>query len=150
LKPPAEGQRDYFDEGLSGFGVRVSIGGKKSFVLMYRVGRRLRRFTLGRYPHLSLADACARAREALQKVARGGDPLVEKIAERPAETFEELAEEYLAKHAATKRSGSEDERILRRELLPHLGKLRAKLISRRRVREVLDKTITLAGQSNCR
>ena len=139
LKPPAEGQRDYFDEGLAGFGVRVSVGGKKSFILMYRVGRRLRRFTLGRYPHLSLADARDKAREALQKVARGGDPMVEKIEDRQAETFKELAEEYLSKHASKKRSGSEDERILRRELLPRLGPLRAKSITRRQVREVLDK-----------
>lgn len=42
------------------------------------------------------------------------------------------------KHAVKKRSAREGERIARRELLPELGKLRAKSITRRQIREVLD------------
>ncbi|MEH6728947.1 MAG: Arm DNA-binding domain-containing protein, partial [Hyphomicrobiales bacterium] len=55
LKAPDKGQKTYFDVGLPGFGVRVSQGGSKSFVVMYGQKRRLK--TVGRYPHLSLADA---------------------------------------------------------------------------------------------
>ncbi len=55
-------QRDYWDETLRGFGVRVSYGGKKAFVVRYRVNSRLRRLTLGPYPDLSLADARRKAR----------------------------------------------------------------------------------------
>ena len=55
MKVPETGQKTYFDEGLRGFGVRVSQGGSKSFVVMYGKRRQLK--TLGRYPDLSLADA---------------------------------------------------------------------------------------------
>ena len=57
FKPPsgAAKQKTYFDEVLKGFGVRVSVGGSKSFVVVYGKGRNTR--TLGRYPDLSLADA---------------------------------------------------------------------------------------------
>ena len=55
LKPPVRGQKTHFDDALPGFGVRVSQGGSKSFVVMYGSNRRLK--TVGRYPKLSLADA---------------------------------------------------------------------------------------------
>ena len=55
LKAPEAGQKTYFDEGLPGFGLRVSQGGTKSFVVMYGKRRQLR--TIGRYPATSLAEA---------------------------------------------------------------------------------------------
>jgi Arm DNA-binding domain len=36
----SERQRDYWDDKLRGFGIRVSYGGKRAFVVRYRVGRR--------------------------------------------------------------------------------------------------------------
>lgn len=61
LASPAKGQRTYFDDGLPGFGVRVSQGGSKTFVVKYGRERRLR--TLGRYPELRLKDARSQAME---------------------------------------------------------------------------------------
>ena len=52
LRPPAKGRIEYWDNLLPGFGLRVSETGAKTWVLMYRVGRRQRRLTLGRYPAL--------------------------------------------------------------------------------------------------
>ena len=60
LQAPEHGQKSYFDDSLPGFGVRISQGGSKSFVVMYGEKRRLK--TLGRYPALSLADARKEAR----------------------------------------------------------------------------------------
>ena len=54
----SERQRDYRDDALRGFGVRVPNGGKRAFVVRYRVGRRLRRLTIAPYPAKSL---CRRA-----------------------------------------------------------------------------------------
>jgi hypothetical protein len=31
LSPPLKGQRDYFDDSLAGFGVRINHGGTRSF-----------------------------------------------------------------------------------------------------------------------
>lgn len=59
LPPPAKGQRTHFDDGFPGFGVRVSQGGSKTFVVKYGRDRRLK--TLGRYPELSLKEARSKA-----------------------------------------------------------------------------------------
>ena len=53
LPTPEKGQKDYWDTTIKGFGVRVSCGGAKTFVL----NKNKRRVTLGRYPATSLADA---------------------------------------------------------------------------------------------
>ena len=61
LKPPPTGQSTYADDTLPGFGVRVSQGGVKSFVVV--MGRSRRRTTLGRYPTVTLQKARAKAKE---------------------------------------------------------------------------------------
>ena len=60
LPTPERGQKTYWEG--EGFGVRVSQGGSKSFVVIYGVDRRLK--TLGRYPAMSLKEA---RREAQQQ-----------------------------------------------------------------------------------
>ncbi len=118
--PANEGKRtEYFDASLPGFAVRVSASGRKSFCVLYRRGRRLRRYTLGKYPALSLSRARALAKEALAQVALGADPAARKLEARRAESFEELAEAYLERYARpNKKSWKEDQRIIRKEFLP--------------------------------
>lgn len=138
LKPPEHGQVDYFDDSPRGFGVRVSQSGHRSFFVMYRFQGRLRRHTLGPYPHLTLATARQMAKDALHAVAHGKDPGAAKQADRRAETFGELADDYLKSHAKpNKRSWKEDERILKHDLLPHWRGRKAKDITRRDVWAVL-------------
>lgn len=71
LKAPDTGQKTYFDETLRGFGVRVSQGGTKSFIVMYGPLRKLR--TIGRYPALSLADARKEAKRVQAEVLDHSD-----------------------------------------------------------------------------
>lgn len=73
LKPPQNGAEKYWDESLPGFGVRVSQGGTKSFVVMYGKERRLK--TLGRYPAMSLKTA---RRAAFDLLADTDSPPVQK------------------------------------------------------------------------
>lgn len=55
LKPPTAGQVTYWSQDLPAFGLRVSMGGTKSWVVM--TGRDRRLITLSRYPATSLKDA---------------------------------------------------------------------------------------------
>ncbi len=99
IKPPAEGRTEYWDASTPGFGLRVAPSGRKTWVVMYRAGGRLRRLSLGTYPAFSLGSAREAAKDALRDVAKGKDPAGIKQSERKAETFRELAEEYLERHA---------------------------------------------------
>jgi hypothetical protein len=136
---PSTKQRDYWDESITGLGLRVSSGGRKTWVVMYRHNRRQRRLTLGTFPVLTLADARARAREALALVAAGKDPGAEKVAARRAKKFAELAAEYLERHAKPhKKTWKEDERNLRVDVLPRWQHVRPVDITRTDVRSLVD------------
>ena len=88
LKPETDTkQKTYFDDTVKGFGLRVSVGGAKTFVVMY--GKRRRLETLGRYPDLSLADARKKAKERLGAVVQQGDAPLPSIA------FPEARERFL-------------------------------------------------------
>ncbi len=133
-------QVDYFDKSLSGFFLRVSQDGKKSFGVMYRKGGRLRRMKLGTYPLLTLAKARKQAAKTLRNVELGLDPATEKQEMRHAPTFEQVAKEYLEHHAkAKKKSWKEDERVINKELVPEFGSRQAKDISRQDVRVFLER-----------
>lgn len=69
LAPPLTGQVTYWDESITGFGVRVSQGGTKSFVVVHGVNRQ--RETLGRYPTISLKEAREKAKQLLAEITLG-------------------------------------------------------------------------------
>ena len=88
LKVPEKGQKTYFDGTQRGFGIRVSKGGAKTFVLVH--GKQRKIHTLGRYPDLSLMEARKKAKEVL------GHAVAEKQGQVPSLTFLELRERFLA------------------------------------------------------
>jgi integrase len=151
IKPDPSRQVDYWDTTLPRFGVRVSPGGRKTWIVFYRHNGRPRRLTLGACRHMKLADARVKANEALRTLEKGTDPASVKVEERRAETFAELADEYIERHASKKRSGREDIRLLRgsphkkktgkrphEPLVKRWGAMKVKDITRREVRAVLD------------
>jgi integrase len=131
-------QCDYWDPTMRGFGMRVSYGGKKAFVVRYRVNGRLRRLTLGPYPDLSLAEARRKARMVMGDVAHGDDPAQDKQAGRDAETFKGLAKAYLEVAEKRHRSWKEEQRIIDKDLLPEFGFRLLADIRRRDVRELVE------------
>ncbi len=141
IKPSTSGRIEYWDEDLKGLGIRVAPSGRKTWVLMYRVrgDKRLRRATLGTYPILTLADARDQARSDLSAAAKGRDPASERKAERAAETFGELAEDYMRRYAKKrKRSWFKDRQALDRDLLPRFRHRKAANIKRREVIALLE------------
>ena len=93
LKPKAE-RYEVWEDGRTGFGIRVSPAGRKSWMFMYRFGGKARRMGLGTYPAVSLASArvkFANAKALLEKDVDPGARQVErKRAERTAETVADL------------------------------------------------------------
>src|ERR1035437_3424161 len=61
LPTPEAGQLVYWDSGLTSFGVRVSQGGSKTFILNISNSRR----AIGRYPVISLSEARGEAKRIL-------------------------------------------------------------------------------------
>jgi integrase len=116
---------------VPGFGLRVTKGGARSFVLEYRVrGKGMkRRYTIG---PASIAGSSGwktgaarkRAEELRKLIAVGGDPAGKLRAERDAPTLRDLATRYLEEHASVykrPRSRKEDESLLDQIILPELG-----------------------------
>ena len=73
LKTPDTGAVVYSDDIVTGFGVRVSKGGTRSFVLTH--GKLRRRETLGRVGIISLGDARAEAKRRLAEYTLGRQKL---------------------------------------------------------------------------
>jgi integrase len=133
-------QTDYFDHDIAGLALRVTPKGLRSWCLMYRVGRKLRRYTLGRYPTITLDRARALARKAMFDVHQGIDPAAKKQLDRSAMTFEELANEFIEKYSKPrKRSWKEDKRMVDNHLIPEFRHFRAKDITRGSVRAYVEK-----------
>jgi hypothetical protein len=100
LKPePGERQVDYFDLTLPGFGIRVSYGGRKSWIVLFRCNGTKSRVTLGRFELVPLADAREMAREALREATMGNDPSLKRECDREAPTFNQLVDRYIEDYA---------------------------------------------------
>lgn len=126
-----------------GLGLRIAPSGRKSFVYLYRFEGKPRRMTLGVFPRVSLADARVEVAQAVQKLERDIDPGTEKIAARKeardAESFAELADEFIRRHAKPNlKSWKDVQRQLAVDAIPAWGKRKARYIARRDVIELID------------
>jgi hypothetical protein len=72
---------------VPGLVLRVTSGDIKTFALWYRVHGRPRRYTFGRYPTVSLADAREQAQNILAGARRGEDAQAAKLEARTAADF---------------------------------------------------------------
>ena len=86
LPSPSKGAAIFHDDSLPGFGVRVSEGGTKSFVLAH--GPRRKRETIGRFG-ISIQDARGEAKRRLAEYTLGKESIT------PIR-WEDAVEEYLA------------------------------------------------------
>src|SRR6516164_5268145 len=142
VKPPAEGQVDYWDEKLTGFGLRVSQGGTKTWMMMYRTREgQLKRYRLGTYPPMELGPARKHTKDLLADVQKGVDIAAVKHAARDGDSFGILAERYMKEYALTKnrhRTTREKRYMLDRNILPKWKHRKAASITRKEVITLVD------------
>jgi integrase len=99
--PPDKNDLLVFDDTLVGFGVRIRAGGKRTWVVQYRLGEKQRRLSLGSVERIDPDEARRRARIALSNVNLGVDPQAEKTKSRAlaAATVGRTVESYLSRRA---------------------------------------------------
>ncbi len=123
--PPGKTELIIFDEELPRFGIRLRSGGKRTWIVQYRIGRKHRRLSLGPVEAMKLATARDEARRALAKVGLAMDPQAEKERARSEASVSlgGVADSYLAaaKDRLRPRSYIELERHLRQAWAPLRG-----------------------------
>jgi integrase len=137
LAPPERGQKIYRDDTLSGFGVRVSQGGTKTFLLVHGAERQFT--SIGRYPIIGLADARAEAKRVLAELTLGK--------RRPKRvSFDDAFAQFIATHLKQKNkptTAKTTEAIIRN----HFPRLRGKSLEDIQTEHITDVTDRLLAKS---
>jgi integrase len=132
---------DYQDELVRGLWFRVSPSGAKTWQVVYTRegdGRR-QRVKVGRFPAMTLEKARTAALKMVTAVAEGDDPSEEKRARKAAMTVEELGGLYIEKYAKrNKKTWPEDERLLKVEVYPEIGRMKAVTVKRRDLLDIIE------------
>lgn len=138
----------FWDEDLSGFGVKVTKTGSKTYLVQYRMGGRgaaTKRYTIGRSGTWTPATARTEAERVLRLAAAGIDPyLAAKERERDEQdlAFGPYAERFLlefGKREWRPRTYASAESNVRRWITPVLARKALPAITKRDLVEVLDR-----------
>src|SRR5438067_2558727 len=90
---PGAVDRFLWDTELAGFGMKVTPAGARVYVVQYRAGSRLRRYTIGRHGSPWTPEAARReAARLLGIVGRGEDPAQSKQAAKTELSFAAFAQ----------------------------------------------------------
>jgi integrase len=169
-KPSATGRIEYWDSQLPGFLLRVAAPRageevRKTWQVMYRIGGKRVRETLGTLASIPKVDEARRlARESLNKVERGINPAEERRQQREEAERQAAAEEarqrdtlgaaidrYLERYAVKRMRPdyfNETKRTLDRDVKAALGDRPIIDITRRDVRELLEKIVDRGSPSH--
>lgn len=142
---PREKHYDLFDSEPVGFGVRIGVGGSKTFFVRYRAeggGRRAprRHVNIGRFgTALTLEQARRKAKELLAKATVGEDPAKDRNAKRKEMRVAELIDLYEAEGCFIqrgKRQGEPMKPLTKKYTIARLRHHVVPLLGRKRVSEV--------------
>ncbi|MDA9989497.1 site-specific integrase [Paracoccaceae bacterium] len=149
LKPPV-GREDFRDRGTRGLQLRSSPSGVKTFSFVFRLGSKMGRATLGRYPDVDLKFARTKADEFRKLVSQGIDPRSEKRTKRRLQemTVELMVHEFIQTYAKPKNSSwKQAESNLRLYLSNFYGTQSISEITRADIHQILDDLIAQDKQT---
>ena len=123
-----------WDSEVKGFGVRVNLNLKKTFILKFRVGQgrsaQVRKPVIGTFGVMKVEEARKVARKWLLEASEGKDP---KEVDKTNVMLKDFFEVYLEHYANLKKKPSsieEDKRLMRLHISPSFGKVCIKDITR--------------------
>lgn len=140
---PGERQQDIKDDGTRGLYLRLFVSGKRSFIYRYKLGGKVRVLTLGDAETLSLAKARHLAVGHAATLVQGHDPGAAaqqaKAQARRVPIVAEFAAEFIERYSKpNKRTWAEDQRVLARDVLPAIGRLKLDAVHRRDIVALVD------------
>jgi hypothetical protein len=103
LPAPVSGANITYDSDAPGFGVRVTAGGARAYIVRYRVGGRERRFTIGDARQWTAGAARATANEIRARAGFGHDPLADLEQARTEPTVSDLCDRFIDEFLERKR-----------------------------------------------
>lgn len=129
------GKRDIFlwDSEIAGFGLKVTPASTRIYVLQYRIGGHLRRYTIGKHGSPWAPEEARKEASRLRgRIAAGIDPAEQKAEARNTLTVSELCDLYLAEGCTTKKPSTllRDRSRIERHIKPLLGKRSVRSITR--------------------
>jgi integrase len=132
---PERGNKLYRDDDMTGFALRVTAAGARSFVLSYTIHKRERRLTIGAFPAWTAAAAREDARRLRRQIDQGIDPLEERNDSRDAPTLLDLWKEYQRIHLPTlsPRGAMDQASMWRTHILPKMKHVRLEDLSARQI-----------------
>lgn len=141
--PIPEKTLDIRDANTRGLYLRVKPTGRKVWRLRYHFRDKARVLILGEWPTVKLAEARRAVFDAQDTIELGSDPAADaqkaKAERSRMPTVAEFADEYIERHAKRhKKTWKEDRRVLYRDVVPEIGKLRLDEVHRRDVVRIMD------------
>ncbi len=150
LPVPESGNRITYFAGVTiqgakaprGFGVRVTTGGARSFILNYRLRGREHRLTIGAWPDWPVLKAVREARILRQRVDRGENPLQDRVPPPEMKTVATVLDDFIARYVRNKekplRSADEIESAFTRLVKPRIGEVGVYELRRSHIAEMVD------------
>ena len=143
IKPDPKRRRYLFDKEFTGLGLVVQPSGRISFFFQYwtpggRAGNK-KRVTLGAWPNMTPELAKLEAKKIAAMVVQGKDPAADAREVRKAKSVAEVLEIFFTAHVEAKRkprTQSDYRYILDRYLVPKLGRIKVKDVTRRNIEQM--------------
>jgi integrase len=139
LPLPSAGKRDtYHDTKTTGLQLRVTPAGEKTFSVYRRLkGRHPVRFTLGKFPTMTIEQARRLAADVNAEIEAGANPAEARRAFKAEPTLTEFFQEYADRHGKKKRTWKDDEQRFRDYLQKPLGRYKLTEITRPMIAKAL-------------